>query len=41
VNTENDTLQEELEKYCTQKEQFDKDVQEIKEKGEQDQIESQ
>ena len=37
---ESDTLQEELERYCTEKNQFDGHAQQVKEQGELDQIES-
>jgi hypothetical protein len=33
-------LQEELDKYCIEKDTFDREAQKVKEKGEQDQIES-
>jgi len=40
VVAENDALQEELDKYCIEKETFDRQAQQVKEKGERDQIES-
>jgi chromosome segregation ATPase len=40
VTIKNDQLQEELDRYCLEKEQFDREAQAVKEKGEQDQIES-
>lgn len=40
VVEENDALQEELDKYCIEKEQFDRHAQQVKEQGEQDQLDS-
>ena len=40
IVSENDTLQEQLDKYCMEKEKFDRHAQQVKEKGEQDQIDS-
>lgn len=40
VVAENDALQEELDKYCIEKEQFDRNAQQVKEQGEQDQLDS-
>lgn len=40
VVAENDALQEELDKYCIEKDTFDRQAQQVKEKGERDQIES-
>lgn len=40
VIIQNEALQEELDKYCIEKEKFEVDAQSIKDKGEADQLES-